>query len=348
MRVPIAQKIVITYTMNNNRRRRILLNRRDTKLNLSHSQISSINLNQIRYCRGLKLIDLSGNQLSSLDLSPIAKLPSLLELCLAQNNFKRLDITPLYFTDNLKDVYIGSFVKTFVNPIAAKVRTKCTLLYQKHTADSKTFSELIRKLGLKRVFNSIFNLFRNLRLQHWYIAQKGFLEGLNMEELPGYDGPPIHLLDNVTSKMSFKEAKTAIYNRTIQLLEKQMERTGPTFGLDIDRMSTTPASILVKAIIESRKREVENLVINITKKNADARGIWFTYYGHVVLRELGFSPYRRNNTTLEDVVEALEGAGLKITLREFEKLPEFETPHSKGLAYFLIHSESREWRWRVK
>jgi len=82
-------------------------------------------------------------------------------------------------------------------------------------------------------------------------------------------------------------------------------------------------------------------VIYITEKNADGKGIWFTYYGQIVLNELRFSPYRSNNPSLEEVKYALEGAGMKVRLQRCKELPEFTPPHSEGLTNYLIQTAAR-------
>ena len=135
--------------------------------------------------------------------------------------------------------------------------------------------------------------------------------------------------------MKYNEVRDLLYSNTMELLEKQLDNCGPTFGLDVDKISISKASILIKKIIEVRKQEVENLTIYSTDRYADAKPIWHTFYGHTVLDQLGFSPYRRSNPFFNDILYALTGAGLDVKVKKCDKIPEFEPPYSEGITYYL-------------
>ena len=304
-------------------------------IDLTNQFIRSIDLAPLIECKKLSFLNLANNLLDSVNLTPLCQLKGLREINLMDNKIHIIDITPLYFCESLELFKYDDFTSCFVHPIVDRIPTRCQTLFGLRENCDRSYRNIAKKHGWGFIYHSMMNLLKAMRPKYWFLAQIGLLEGFGMGELAGYDGNIQLLFEKTTPEMKYNEVRDLLYSTTMELLEKQLDNCGPTFGLDVDRMSTSKASVLIKKIIEVRKQEVDNLTIYTTDKYADAKSIWHTFYGNTVLDKLGFSPYRRSNPFFNDILYTLTGAGLDVTVKKCDKIPEFEPPYSEGITYYL-------------
>ena len=304
-------------------------------IDLTNQFIRSIDLAPLIECKKLSFLNLANNLLDSVNLTPLCQLKGLREINLMDNKIHIIDITPLYFCESLELFKYDDFTNCFVLPIAERIPTRCQTLSDLRKDHNVSYGNIVKIHGWGFIYHSMMNLLKAMRPKYWFLAQIGLLEGFGMGELAGYDGNIQLLFEKTTPEMKYNEVRDLLYSTTMELLEKQLDNCGPTFGLDVDRMSTSKASVLIKKIIEVRKQEVDNLTIYTTDKYADAKSIWHTFYGNTVLDKLGFSPYRRSNPFFNDILYTLTGAGLDVTVKKCDKIPEFEPPYSEGITYYL-------------
>ncbi|MFW9850051.1 MAG: leucine-rich repeat domain-containing protein [Candidatus Thorarchaeota archaeon] len=307
-------------------------------LQLSSENITSIRFPLIPNWFKLKHINLSDNQIEFINLDPVCSLKSLEIVNLGNNPLKYVDATPLFFCDNLFDYQVNKGVPGFVSPLARFARANIAFISHLNSIGlAYSFDDIVADFGWKRTLSSIKTVLGRIQQLYWFAAQRGLLAGLGMAEIAAYDGKPLNLLKGVTQSKSFEESKDIIYDNAIRLLETQVENNGSTHFLNIDELAMTRAAGLVKNVIEARRREMEEITVEVVGGKADARVFWFTFYGKRILEELGYVPFAWNTVRLHDVVVGLERAGFppKIIERNRPSKNTQRNQISEGLAHQL-------------
>lgn len=163
------------------------------------------------------------------------------------------------------------------------------------------------------------------------------MTGLGYPEIAAFDGDHSYILSGIPDDSAFEESKRDIQDWVIALLKTQVEDGGSTHFHDIQPLSSTAGMSLVACILESRKREMENLEIISYNGEADARIFYFTHYGRLILSRLGFRPCHPQSVTLQDILNAIKGCGFEMKITDQQEGPsqDIGSNLSTGLWYFL-------------
>jgi hypothetical protein len=349
--------ITIKYWSPHGRQEETKFQKGHKKIDLVMRAARRIDLSNIRECSGLEKLDLSHNMLDDLDLSPLAGNSTLQELhiqdnhlanlnlwplvgCtklraidLSDNRLRGLDITPIFLTTKIR---IDSSTVISADELLRFVFTKEQLRerFQLIRTDGApwtappvimwlSYRELTQKFDWNGIRRRITSTLEKMPSEKWYGAQRGMLIGLGMEELAGLDGNPADLLRSTMDDMSFKDARHIIFDNTIELIESQIERDGPTLFLDMEKMRKTGASKLIPKIAERRREEVENACLYIKGSKVFLEELWMTHYGYQLLAasKIGLTTDLEG---LESIKSSFEELGMKIrtenTLDDFPRM----------------------------
>lgn len=284
-------------------------------IELSKNLLESIDLTPLSECTKLEYIRLRSNRLRSLDLWPLMDL-HLEEIDLVDNRFEQLNLTPLIgkcriLLDDSVKVTIDSVLRYLIGgkettqielckPSGEQLKTSPRILWN-------NYSEIAKEAGWQSTNFNLLSLLESIDKRSWFRAQKGFLEGMGIPELAGLDSDPSILLLDMENVSDFNSAQSEIYDRTIELLEMQLEAGGPTLFLDANRMAGTRASKLIPLLAELREREMENVILPIGGNSVHLLPLWLTHYGMEILRVLrfGLTTDTKGFTLLKDNLERL-------------------------------------------
>jgi hypothetical protein len=337
--------ITIKYWSPHGRQEETKFQKGHTKIDLVMRAASRIDLSNIRRCANLEKLDLSHNMLEDLNLSPLAGSPTLQELYIQNNHLTSIDLWPLADCSKLRAVDLSDnrlhglditpiFLTAKIRMDSSTVISADELLHFVFTREQlherfqlvrtdgapwtappvimwMSYRELAQKLDWHGIRRRITSTLEKLSQEDWYAAQRGMLIGLGMEELAGFDGNPENLLRGTTDDISFKDARHIIFDGTIEMIESQIERGGPTLFLDIEKMRKTRASKLIPKIAERRREEVENARLYIKGSRVFLEELWMTHYGHQMLiaSKLGFTTDLEG---LESIKSRFEELGMEI------------------------------------
>ncbi|TFG33774.1 hypothetical protein EU527_06805 [Candidatus Thorarchaeota archaeon] len=266
-------------------------------IDLSNNMLTELDFSPLIDCMTLRDIRLKNNHLKELDFWPLVNCPSLVNIDLSENRIQGIDLSPVFLRAKvrmdssvviqadfiLRYIYTHKeLVERFhlVRPDGAPWHAIPVIIWinYRKKSDDMSWSKIKQPLQL---------LIKSIDKEKWYNCQRGLLIGLDMTELSGFDGNPMKLLDTTDSNMTYKEARQAIYDRTLELLGQQFEDNGPTLFLDIEKMKNTRASKLIPHIVELRKRELENTTLQIKGSKVFLKPLWFTHYGLTILKATG-------------------------------------------------------------
>jgi hypothetical protein len=186
-----------------------------------------------------------------------------------------------------------------------------------------SYDELVKKMDWSAIKARIMTVLEQVSEKDWYATQRGLLTGLGMEELAGYDGNPIRLLEGTSDAMDYEKARQAIFNRTIELLEEQIDNEGPTLFLEPESMKKTRASKLIAKIIAARKKEIENTIVLTKGSTSLLNSLWITHYGYKILEAMGVG-MRHFGIAIEQVKDSFEELGLTLKTEEVDSFESAE------------------------
>ncbi|MBD3405190.1 MAG: hypothetical protein GF411_03525 [Candidatus Lokiarchaeota archaeon] len=302
------------------------------KIDLYLRTISAIDLAEVSRLKNLECLDLSFNRLESIDLSGLSTCRKIRDIRLQHNNLSSLNLWPLIYSNNPEFVDISNneiesidltavfHWKAVATDPGLQVQFDPCLRYLpqvlgKTMIDERTkhrdplaivtfndYESAIRTSGWNHIRNRIKEILQKITPKDWFAFQRGMLEGLGISELACYDGDPFEILRFGFEEDDYDRAKINMYTGTVSLLEKQIERNGPTTFLDIRKMLETEACTLVPKIIERRKEEIEYTVIPQIDDRVILMPLWITANGHSILSalELGL---RTNSNVLQIIRE---------------------------------------------
>ena len=265
-------------------------------LNLSNNMIKEIDFTPLSTCDSITTLLLENNHLTTLDLWPLADCDSLVTLDLKNNRLAGLDLTPVFLQTHIEldssVVISADYLLRFA--LTSEQLKKRFLLVKPDRAPWtatpviiwNTYEALAEKIEWSQIRQRIHTILKQTNEGDWYAFQRGLLMGFSLEELAGYDGDPWNLLSTTSHDMIFTTARQTIFDRVIELLDEQVETGGSTLFLDTAAMKTTRASKLIPKIVEARKREMENTVIQTKGSVALMNSLWLTHYGFKILQAL--------------------------------------------------------------
>jgi len=254
------------------------------------------------------------NRIKILNLSPLAFCEILFEFCFDEETVLRID--PIaYYTLGNKALY----------PLLRKMR---------HLV---TYEEIVDFIGWRTLLLNTRELFRLLPERHWFAAQFGFLAGLGLQNIAGYDGPPDAILEKVNDLMSFTKSIEVIQQHVIKLLHQQLREGGSSHFINIKALMGTEAAIIVPELLENRRKEIENLRLRLTNADGktDGKVLWFTHYGREILSAISAKSYHLNDEVLQQILQSLHSIGFEPEIVESEFFDNAWDFHSIGLRKFL-------------
>jgi hypothetical protein len=337
--------IIIKYWSPHGRQEETKFQKGHRQIDLVMRAARRIDLSNIRKCSNLEKLDLSHNMLDDLDLSPLTGNSTLQELHIQNNHLEDLDLWPLVDCAKLRVIDLSDnrlrglditpiFIATKTRIDSSTVVSADELLrfiftreqlrerFQLVRTDGApwtappvimwlSYRELAQKFDWNGIRRRITSTLEKLPSEEWYGAQRGMLIGLGMEELAGFDGNPADLLRGTMNDMSFKDARHIIFDNTIELIESQIERDGPTLFLDMEKMRKTGASKLIPKIAERRREEVENACLYIKGSRVFLEELWMTHYGYQLLAASNIG-LTTDLEGLESIKSNFEELGMKI------------------------------------
>lgn len=267
------------------------------KLNLSHNMLEELDLTPLSGCSTIEEINIESNHLTELNLWPLKESLKLAIIDVSENRLHGLDLTPIFLDTKVR---MDSSVVVTADNILRYVFTKDELIkqFQLLRPDGANwavppvviwneYSTMSRTYDWAQIRERIETVLQRMKPMQWFGAQRGLLQGLNISEIAGFDDDPRLLLDNAVMKMSYEDARQAIFDTAVKLLEEQIRSGGPTLFLDIEGLRNTSASKLIPLIVETRKHEVENTTVLIKGSKVFLRPLWMTHYGFNILSASG-------------------------------------------------------------
>jgi len=346
-------EITIRYWSPHGRQEETKYKSNDKNIDLTMRAAKQVDLLDLSKCTSLMILNLSNNLLEDLDLSPLSGNQSLTEVNLENNHLAFIDLWPLGncpFLGRLKLTH-NRLQKLDITPVLAKVQalidssvvisadSVLRYLLTSHELAERfllvrpdrapwaaapvlmwvTYDDLAKKYDWCVIRERILTVLKQTTENDWYQIQRGLLIGLGMEELAGFDGNPVNLLDTTDNTMDFEEARREIFDCTVELLDHQIENEGPTLFLDIERMRDTRASKLIGKIVDARRREIEDTVVPMKGSIALMNNLWLTHYGYRILEALDVG-LRQFGAGIEKVRASLEDLGLPLKTFEVESI----------------------------
>jgi len=140
------------------------------------------------------------------------------------------------------------------------------------------------------------------------------LKYLGFPELSGLLITTEEILSVLPERGCFCKGIDALRSFLMARLEQQVKDGGPTFDLDIDRLSETEAARLVDDIIAMRFNEIRSLATKINSETKiDPWALWKTYYGRMLVKSIGF-PREFNLRETREMLQQMEAAGITLGL----------------------------------
>lgn len=338
------------------------------KIDLSMRMATRIDLGPLSQSRSLESLDLSRNRLQLIDLAPLSRVETLKSLKLNGNLLEELDLWPLRGLDHLEEVnlvgnrlhevnltpviqrtdfQLDDDVKVEIDRIlryvvSGKDTTRITLYKPNGEKVEKSprlmwkdYDNLFRRSAWATIRRTLVKIIEALDSRNWFRAQKGLLEGFQMEELSGFDGNPMLLLEHTDGLEGFASVRDTIYDNAIALLESQISRGGSTLFLDLHKMSDTRASKLVSLISAARTREVSEAAVQVGGNRVNLFPLWLTHYGSELLRVLHFG-LTTDLRGLDLISRSLRQIGYELRTEDVDPSSSMEPENmSEGLVDFM-------------
>jgi len=297
-------------------------------LNLANNMLEEIDLSPLESNSALKELRLENNHLTSIDLWPFAGCQSLEKINLTNNRLQFLDLTPVLA---VTQVHLDSSVVISADNIHRYLFTTKELgeRFQLIRPDRvpwtappvlmwTNYETLATRMEWSEMKKRILAVLEQVPPEKWYHIQRGLLIGLGMGELAGYDGDPSNLLKTTHDYMNYHQARRAIFDRTVDLLEQQINDGGPTLFLETEAMEKTSASKLIGRIITARQLEIENAVVLKRASISVMNSLWLTHYGYCILNALdvGMRHFGADNK----VLKSFDELGFPLKIKEVESL----------------------------
>jgi len=294
-------------------------------LNLGNNMFEEIDFAPLSQSQSISTLILENNHLTSLDLWPLADCKSLTNLNLKNNRLPGLDLTPIFLRAHIEldssVVISADYILRFVLT-SFQLKERFLLVRSDKAPWTATpviiwnkYEVLVKTMEWSEIHQRIQTILNQVPKIDWYAVQRGLMMALSFDELAGYDGNPRNLLDRTSADMDYETARQTIFDRAIELLDEQVETGGATLFLDIEAMKTTRASKLILKIVEARKQEMENTIVQTKGSIALMNSLWLSYYGFKLLEALdvGIQHY---GDGLSRMRESLDDLGFVLKTKE--------------------------------
>ena len=239
------------------------------KANLRHvglggNGLGEVNLAPLGSCPRLQKIDLTSCDLRTLDLYPLFSCGKLSELYLKSNSLSILDITPLL---SRPDILADDACK-----MHSWIRMEKASYQRPVPTDSWRFLRSVAELGLE-----------SRRIQHDFVYAMGLAKlGFFARDLE-------ELLLSIPSETTMEEAREQVVEVLLFDVIAAIDGGESATGFQVEEFYKTNGDIAARTqeIFELRKREIQNLVLELRNDKVDLKPLWLTAYGYEVLSALG-------------------------------------------------------------
>ncbi|RLI56689.1 MAG: hypothetical protein DRO87_03615 [Candidatus Thorarchaeota archaeon] len=194
--------------------------------------------------------------------------------------------------------------------------------------------------------------------EEWLKVGWDFLETMGLGELRGCDIDIMPILEQIPPGSEFVDVQCFLQHTMVEVLLDYLENGGSTALLDVEKLKGTPAEPLIPRILESRRREIENLTIpvvgseiviyNLDMEEVAAllkpdRGkpvllepLWLTAHGRQILSSLQMG-LRTDISGLKRIQKALARLGTRTTpVRVSEPPTGYRTSISEAMQKVLL------------
>ena len=316
-------------------------------LDLSNNMLETLDLTPVSFCSTLKEVNLRNNHLTTLDLWPLVYCSSLCELDLSENRIHSIDYSPIFLRTRVK---LDSSVVIQVDHMLRYVFTNEELAERIHLrrSDGAPWSAIpviiwndhrvmSRSIDWSTMKERMILLMESVPKDKWFNCQRGLLQSLGFSELSGYDGNPLDLIETTSNNMSYTEARNAIYDRTIELLELQLANEGSTIFLDIEKMKNTRASKIIPLIVELRKKEVENTIIQTKGSEVYLMPLLLTHYGLTIIKAMKMT-FTTDSEGWHKIKTNFEELGLDLQTKKVQSFqPSYSEQKSHGMRKYAFN-----------
>lgn len=368
------EEVIIRYWSPHGRQEETKYRCGDKKIDLIMRAAKKVDLTNLRNCRNLVTLNLANNMLEELDLNPLSESMSLVELRLESNHLLTLDLWPLgkcnaltrlNLTQNrlhvldLTPVLVRSHVLLDSSVVISADNILRYLLTTNELAERFLlvrpdrapwtappvmmwikYEALVQKMEWSSIRERIMTVLSQITENDWYAVQRGLLIGFGMEELAGYDGNPLKLMECTDDTMDYETAKRVIFDRAVELIDEQIVHDGPTLFLETEAMKKTRASKLIAKIVDARKREIEHTTVLTKGSTSLMNPLWLTHYGYKILEalEVGVMHF---GAEITKVKQSLDELGFSLKTREVESLESVDAEDpvicSKSMKSFVFN-----------
>jgi len=305
-------------------------------LDLSYNSMREISLKPLSRLKELRSLYISHNKLDSLDLWPLSECSGLREFYVERNKTKRIDATPI--VDRAVLEYRVGEPNSFADPIQ-RFRSCCSYDFMRWPS----YRELSEELGWADTLERIRRMEKHLAPLDEFPAQRGFLHGMDLSHLGGYDGPLSFLIEGISKRISYEEAQTKVRERAVSALIRQVESGGPTIFIETSFERTDLSAeeyVLLSTIVERRRAELDEVVIGVERGIADLTPLYLTSYGHGVRSALNIGETRVDVARLESVRAVLSRAGLAVKAADGESISPLMERASRSLQQYVFSGQS--------
>ena len=331
-------------------------------LDLSENYLKEIDLSPLEQFEELETLDISYNKLETIDLAPLSNCKNLRYVYLHSNCLKIVNIAPIVHLEHLKSVVIGKpndnkpiplySSSLYYNPpilldpvyalfcdTSVPYWLRCHKSIEQIQFTPTFYRELVTDFGWVTLRTHLIALQKRIRSTIDFRAQKILLENLGLPELACYDGSIKDIVEFLPSEGTFEEGVEHIRSCMISLLHQQLENGGSTLFFDIEKLATTPASVLIPLIVSKRANELKNIILYDYNGSVNLMPLWLTGFGFKVLHAIGCGKKEHSYYLTSKIDDSFTKLGVGIKLKKTNSRKKYEslgqTPSKPLLDYVL-------------
>jgi len=329
-------------------------------LDLSENALEDVNLTPLKSCTKLETLDLSYNRIHDISLTPLVECKSLRYFYIHRNNLDTINIAPLHHLHQLQKVIIDNSraekpVPIFKAELGDKPPNLNDVLYaMTFKADrpewlygcpqvkiirlgAESYSDHVRKYGWDSVRKHLEATVKLLPPKKDFQAQLAILEDLGIAELACYDGSISDIIAIIPTTGTYEEGLLEIQANLILMLSTQLENGGSTLFFDIDRLATTPGSVLVPQIVSLRAKELKKLILYQFDGRVNLMPMWLTGFGFNILRATGCGREERHSVLPDILDRSASDIGVTIPLKNTKSHKKYQALSSSPSKPLLDH-----------
>lgn len=332
-------------------------------LDLSENALQDLDLSPLKTCTKLETLDLSYNRIQDIRLTPLIHCKSLRYFYIHRNNLDTINIAPFNHLRDLQKVIIDAMQGCKPVPVFkaefgdAPPNLNDVLYAMTFKADrpewlqgcpqtkiirlgTESYSTHVRKYGWESVRKHLEAAYELLPPKKDFQAQQSIMDDLGMAELACYDGSISDIIAIIPTSGTYEEGLLEIQTNLISMLSNQLENGGSTLFFDIDKLATTPGSVLVPQIVSRREEELRNITLYQLDGRVNLMPMWLTGFGFNILRATGCGREERR-TAIPDILDRSTSAiGVTIPLKNTTSKKKYHALGSSPSKVLLDHLHS--------